>query len=95
MRLVRLGRVAVPLNDRQVAQLGASIDEYRFPPVYFDFVAEEEVLGSNMGTVEAAIHAMLASPSTEDVRYGLANVIYWAMPRSRIDLSGCGVSWSA
>src|SRR5687768_15401796 len=30
-----------------------------------------------MGTVEAAIHAMLASASTEDVRYGLANVIYW------------------
>ena len=30
-----------------------------------------------MGTVEAAIHALLASPSTEDVRHGLANVIYW------------------
>jgi hypothetical protein len=70
----------VPLDDRQVAQLGAAIDEYRFPPVYFDFVAEEEVLGSNMGTVEAAIHAMLASSSTEDVRHGFATAAGAARP---------------
>jgi len=63
----------VPLNDRQVAELGAAIDAYCFPAIYFDFVAEVEVLGSDTGAVEAAIHAMLAAPSTEDVRHGLAS----------------------
>lgn len=60
-----------------MAELGAAVEKYSFPAVYFDFVANAEVRGPDMGAVEAAIHAMLVSSIPEDVRHGLANVIYW------------------
>ncbi len=67
----------MPLNDQQVEDLDAAIAGYSFPAVYFDFVANAEVHAPHMGAVEAAIQAMLVSPIAQDVRHGLANVIYW------------------
>jgi hypothetical protein len=57
--------------------LEAAILAYGFPPIYFDFAANVQVHAPNMNAVELAIRNMLVSPMALDVKYGLANVIYW------------------
>ncbi len=67
----------MPLNEQQVADLDAAIARYSFPAVYFDFAANVQVQAPHMRVVEGAIRGMLVSQIAEDVRDGLANVIYW------------------
>ncbi len=67
----------MPLDQRQVENLGTAILQYAFPPVYFDFEAHKQVHASDMREVERAIRAMLVSSIAEDIRNGLANIIYW------------------
>jgi hypothetical protein len=45
--------------------------------VYFDFAAAVPVVAANMSDVETSIRSMLVSDDVEQVRNGLANVIYW------------------
>jgi hypothetical protein len=71
----------VPLDQQQVENLGTAILGYAFPPVYFDFEAVKQVHAVNMGEVEQAIGAMLVSSTVEDIRNGLANIIYWGYAR--------------
>lgn len=61
----------------QAQQLGASINGYAFPAVYYDFVANVQVHAPNMLAVEAAIGGLLRAHNRNDVRAGLANVLYW------------------
>lgn len=65
------------LSYRQIGALDAAIGGYGFPQVYFDFVANAPVHAPNMAAVETAIRTMLVSANAQDVRHGLANVIYW------------------
>ncbi len=61
----------------QIQQLGASITGYRFPAVYYNFVTNAQVDAPNMLVVEAAIVDLLRAQNINDVRAGLANVLYW------------------
>lgn len=65
------------IDLQQVTDLEEAIAGYRFPTVYFDFVAGREVAGSDMQAVESAIGGMLRSSAADQIRDGLANVIYW------------------
>lgn len=65
------------LDERQISELDQAIATYAFPIVYFDFGANVEVRSRDMRAVEAAIRGMLVSATTDRIRDGLANVIYW------------------
>ena len=67
----------MPLTLQQVNDLAASIQEYAFPAVYFDFHRNIQVNAGNMQALEAVILGMLRSPQTQQIKNGLANVIYW------------------
>lgn len=68
---------SVPLNNAQVASLNAAIIGYGFPTAYFDFSRNTQIAAANMAAVETHINGQLVSASDQDVRHGLANVIYW------------------
>ncbi len=65
------------LTPQQISRLEDAIVDYDFPRVFFDFQSGREVRASSMADVEDAICQLLRSAVTEDVRDGLANVIYW------------------
>jgi len=65
------------LNQRQVAELDAAIASYAFPAVYFDFGAHVPIAAASMRDVETSIRRMLVSDNVQQIRDGLANVIYW------------------
>lgn len=67
----------MPLTTQQVTDLQASITGYAFPPVYYDFYADAQVNAGTMQELELVIRNLLISPNPQDVKYGLANVIYW------------------
>ena len=67
----------MPLTNQQENDLANSINGYAFPPVYFDFVANNQVNAGNMLALGAAINNMFLSPLAQQRQYGLANVIYW------------------
>jgi hypothetical protein len=65
------------LDQRQIKELDSAIALYEFPTVYFDFAANAEIAATSMREVETAIRRMLVSAGEEQVRDGLANVLYW------------------
>ena len=67
----------MPLNRKQMEQLNEATIGYVFPAVYFDFVNGTEIRAENMAEVENRIYIQLASNEIPDVKYGLANVLYW------------------
>jgi hypothetical protein len=67
----------MPLNQHQKNQLEASIIQYIFPAVYYDFINNDPVMAANMHDVEKYIRKLLYSNKLIDVKHGLANVIYW------------------
>jgi len=67
----------MPLNQQQITQLGDSITGYAFPTVYFDFTNNIAVNAQNMSEVENLIFHQLESNEIVNVKYGLANVLYW------------------
>ncbi len=67
----------MPLTYRQANDLQASVDVYAFPPIYFDFHINEEVHAENIFDLEIVIRGLLLSHQPQQVKYGLANVIYW------------------
>ncbi|MFH1596788.1 MAG: hypothetical protein ABIG94_10545 [Pseudomonadota bacterium] len=54
-----------------------SIVGYSFPAIYYDFINNCQVNPTNMGVVEEYVFKLLRSKNIIDVKYGLANVLYW------------------
>ncbi len=54
-----------------------AVKNYGFPPVYYDFSNDTKVKAPSMSTVEQVIKAQLTANSLEQVKHGLANVVYW------------------
>lgn len=67
----------MPLTAAQTEILHDAIGNYAFPPVYYDFEAGIEIVANNMEEVEHVISGQLLSINTEEVRQGLANILYW------------------
>jgi hypothetical protein len=71
----------MPLNHNQQQTLKCSIIGYSFPAIYYDFTNKRKVNAPNMGVVEEYIFRLLRSNNVIDVKYGLANVLYWGYAR--------------
>jgi hypothetical protein len=67
----------MPLNHDQQKTLKDSISRYIFPAVYYDFSNNRKINPYNMGVVEEYIFKLLRSKNVINVKYGLANVLYW------------------
>lgn len=65
------------LTSQQINTLEKSIRGYSFPAIYFDFASHVERKAGNMSNLETIIHDMLTSQKQQQVKYGLANIIYW------------------
>ncbi|BBB66551.1 hypothetical protein UNDYM_2298 [Undibacterium sp. YM2] len=65
------------LTTKQICDLRTSIDGYSFPPVYFDFSKNTEVLVASISDVEKYIKNLLISDNLQDIENGLANVVFW------------------
>jgi hypothetical protein len=67
----------MPLTTYQIEQLDEAIRAYSFPAVYFDFKNNREYLAPSMLAVEKIVGSKLRSLDIDDVKFGLANVLYW------------------
>lgn len=65
------------LTSKQINTLQQSILGYRFSVDYYDFASNLEKKAGNMRNLEAIIRNMLISKKQQQVKYGLANIIYW------------------
>ena len=81
-RLVSAVRELLAGTPDYASALCAAIREYRFPPVTFDFEAGEETRHADMRGVEDRIRGLLTAPSRQQVKEGLANVLYWGYANS-------------
>jgi hypothetical protein len=67
----------MPLTEEQAATLHDAIGGYAFPAMYYDFRQDREIRANAMAEVEQVISGQLHSAHPEDVRHGLANILYW------------------
>lgn len=67
----------MPLSEEQISSFHSAIKDYSFPAVFYDFDRNKEVEALSMGVVENVVNAQLRSARTEDVKHGLANILYW------------------
>jgi hypothetical protein len=67
----------MPLNQNQKNKLEASIIQYAFPAVYYDFENNDRVTATNIRVVEEHIATLLYSDEVIDVIHAFANVLYW------------------
>ena len=65
------------LTKKQIGTLKKYIFGYSFPTIYFDFASNVEKNAGNMRSLETIIYTMLTSQKQQQVKYGLANIIYW------------------
>jgi hypothetical protein len=65
------------LSLEQIDVLETAMGSYAFPARYYDFAAQTAVDAASMIAVESYIRELLLSAAANDVRNGLANVIYW------------------
>ncbi len=64
-------------SNKYAVLLEDAVKNYGFPPVYYDFSNDTKVKAASMSIVEQTIKAQLTSDNLEQVKYGLANVVYW------------------
>ena len=81
-RLVPAVRELLAGNSDYASALCAAAREYRFPPVTFDFEAGEQIRHADMRGAEDRIRRLLMARSRQQVRDGLANVLYWGYANS-------------
>lgn len=67
----------MPLNHNQQQTLKNSISRYSFPAIYYDFINNRQINPKDMRVLEEYILRLLRSKNIADVKYGLANVLYW------------------
>lgn len=65
------------LGTVQVKKLHDAVNAYSFPTAHFDFTTQTPVVGLSIAQLENRIRQQLLSPSQEDVKDGLSNVLYW------------------
>ena len=65
------------LTSKQINTFQKSIRGYNFPAIYYNFAFHVAGNAGNMGKLEPIIHNMLISKKQQQVKYGLANIIYW------------------
>lgn len=65
------------LNSNQIKQLSSAICPSNFPSIYCDFLTGQSIQAATVKDVEEAIRKLLLSSSTQEVKHGLANIIYW------------------
>ena len=70
------------LTSQQKKTLAKSIGGYFFPAIYYDFASNVERNAGNMRSLEGIILNMLTSKKQHQVKYGLANIIYWGNAKS-------------
>ena len=70
------------LTKKQIGTLKKYICGYSFPTIYFDFTFNVKKNAKNMPNLETIIHNMLTSQKQQQVKYGLANIIYWGNANS-------------
>lgn len=64
-------------SNKYASLLEDAVKNYGFPPIYYDFSNDTKVKAESMSTVEQVIKAQLTANSLEQVKHGLANVVYW------------------
>lgn len=69
-------RISIPLSGPQTEQLRRAIQEYAFPPDYFDFADNMPVRLADTRAVEIAIGRALKFGDPQQVKDGLSNVLY-------------------
>lgn len=57
--------------------LKSALKDYSFPCVAYDFEADKLISASRMEDIEDYIHSKLLSSDATEVKYGLANILYW------------------
>lgn len=67
----------MPLNDEQINSIRNAISGYVFPPSAYDFIHDLPVVHQTMIDLENEICANLRSENLEQIKNGLANVVYW------------------
>lgn len=67
------------LTKRQVKELEGSINGYSFPPVYCDFDKQSEMVEKSMKCLEGRVRDILNSDRNDQLKNGLANVVFWGM----------------
>jgi hypothetical protein len=72
------------LSEHQKEELQRAIEDYAFPPDYFDFVRNAPERQANTKAVEVKINTELTSGDPERVKNGLSNVLYWGYARMGI-----------
>ena len=65
------------LTKVQVQELEDSINSYSFPLVYYDFDKQSKMVEKSMRCLEDRFRGMLNSNHNDQLRDGLANVVYW------------------
>ena len=71
------------LTDQQIQILRDAVAAYDFPAVVYSFRADRELHFQSMREVESHIAGALCSDSSEKIKDGLSNVLYWGYARSR------------
>lgn len=87
----------MPLSASQIHALDTAIAAYGFPLMYFDFSTGVPLTAPSITVLEVTIQRLLISPNPEDVKDGLANVIYWGNANAgyrnhRVDRFRAGVT---
>lgn len=74
----------MPLLDIHIHKLRSAIENYCFPPAYYDFIENAPACFDNMAEVESKIKKDLLSDDVLAVKNGLSNVLYWGYARMGI-----------
>jgi len=65
------------LSQKQITKLTCAMEEYSFPPIYFDFINNVASRAERMTDLETMIKQELTSNNLKRVKDGLSNVLYW------------------
>lgn len=72
------------LSAIQIHKLRTAIENYCFPPAYYDFNQDVPACFDNMAEVETKVKKDLLSNHFHTVKNGLSNVLYWGYARMGI-----------
>lgn len=67
----------MPLTDVQIQALKKAMDAYNYPPELYDFAHKKPLMFKSMRELEHKIRDYLLSNNPAQVRFALANVVYW------------------
>lgn len=65
------------MKPQQAIDFEKSINSYAFPAIYYDFNVGQRINLACMNMLECIVKDLLLSSCLQEVKYGLANVVYW------------------